>query len=193
MLTGEIYFMGADISRKEEIKKAFAERYYHLEISEIKVSDICQDISMSRTAFYYYYNDIYDVLEDIEGGILKELIRLNRNFYLVDMRKDDEAVYQEVLPTLRCIKDNSLYLKALLRHKDTDNFHVRLADIIKSDWKKKMDASSTDVENADIVLNLTAAAIVGLYEYWLYHLEEFSERDIFEGINRILCGIFRYP
>lgn len=182
--------MNNSVSRKEQIKKAFMAEYLHKEITDITVSDICASINLSRTAFYHYYSDLFEVLEDIEDEIINHLSFLNREFYRVEMHSGADTIYREMLPTLTYIKENADYLKAFLRHRDTDNFHIRWASIIKSDWQKKYYAGSGHVSNIDVVLTLTAAAIIGLYEHWFYHLDEFTEREIFDGIFEVLASIF---
>ena len=182
--------MNRPYSRKLQIQKAFMARYLHDDITDISVSDICSDIGLSRTSFYHYYSDIFNVLEETEDEIIDHLSDLNREFYTIDMHSDTDMIYKKMLPTLSYIKENANYFKAFLRHRDTDNFHIRWAGIIKADWLKRYNAGGRSVSNIDVILTLTAAAIIGLYEHWFYHLDEFSEREIFDGIYEVLASIF---
>ncbi|MEC0232801.1 TetR/AcrR family transcriptional regulator [Paenibacillus kribbensis] len=55
--------MSEDAKRK--IIDTLMELSLHVDIEKITVSQLVKKCNISRTLFYYYYQDIYDVLEDI--------------------------------------------------------------------------------------------------------------------------------
>ena len=57
---------------KENIKSAFWNLYKEKQIGKITVSEVCKIAGYHRSTFYEYYQDIYDVLEEIESELITE-------------------------------------------------------------------------------------------------------------------------
>lgn len=172
-------------SRKQMLQQAFIEEYERKDISQISVLELCREIGMSRIAFYHYYEDVYELLQDLEDTVIKDLEEMNREFYRLDLLdKEDIAFCRAVL---NYIKERQYLFRALLRHQGTNNFVYRWKKIIKQDFKKKYQFQGKGDVNLDIILELTASAIVGLYEYWLYRMDEISVDDVGKGILQLLC------
>ena len=63
---------------KQKIKDAFLSIYSEKDLNQITIRDITNYAGVYRGTFYYYYADIFDLLEDIEKDMkataIKELI-----------------------------------------------------------------------------------------------------------------------
>ena len=57
----------------EIIKNSLKRIMENKPINKIKIIDICKEANISRTTFYNHYVDIYDLIEDFEKDILKDL------------------------------------------------------------------------------------------------------------------------
>jgi AcrR family transcriptional regulator len=57
---------------KENIKTAFWSLYEKKPLEKITVKEIIQAAGYSRNTFYYYFSDVYDVLEQLEEDILRQ-------------------------------------------------------------------------------------------------------------------------
>lgn len=57
----------------EIIKNSLKSIMENKPINKIKIIDICKEANISRTTFYNHYVDIYDLIEDFEKDILKDL------------------------------------------------------------------------------------------------------------------------
>ena len=58
-----------DTTRK--IQNAFMEFFSKKELHEITVKGICEKVDIPRTSFYYYFADVYEVLESIEDLLIE--------------------------------------------------------------------------------------------------------------------------
>ncbi len=170
---------------------SFISLYMERNISEISVRQVCDNIHLSRTSFYHYFDNLNNVLDTIKQELIDQLSFYNQDFYKLDLSTLGEELYDQLAPVLVYIKDNSQYIKALLRHRDSDDFYTLWAGIIQRDFKKKYQFSDRETRHMDITLELTSAAIIGLYEYWLYHLNTISENDIIFAIYNQLCTAFQ--
>ena len=58
---------------KNKIIDAFLKCYENNRIEQITIGDIAREAKINRGTFYYYYKDIYDLMEHIEQQIFKEV------------------------------------------------------------------------------------------------------------------------
>lgn len=61
-------------SSLKRIKEAYLEEKRKKQIPEIKVIDICQKAGINKTTFYRHYRDIYDLADDIEMEVVREIL-----------------------------------------------------------------------------------------------------------------------
>ncbi len=66
------------------IRSALAEYLEHKELKDITVQEIDDKADISRTTFYNYYMDVYDIYEQTEQAILKDLERIVTELGLAD-------------------------------------------------------------------------------------------------------------
>jgi AcrR family transcriptional regulator len=73
------------MSKSDQTKKRIMQTYIQLikktHWDKITVKEICSTCNLTRGTFYQYFNDIYDLLEQIETPLLKEL---NTKFLFLD-------------------------------------------------------------------------------------------------------------
>ena len=69
------------LKTKKLIKNALAELLQNKNLKDITVQEIAQKADISRTTFYNYYYDVYDIYEQLEKEVLAELGILTLNFH----------------------------------------------------------------------------------------------------------------
>lgn len=66
------------ILKSEKTKKRIMDEYLHLvsqnKWDKISVKEICAAATITRGTFYQYFNDIYDLMEQIETPLLQEIL-----------------------------------------------------------------------------------------------------------------------
>ena len=62
----------ANQSTQKAIQEEFLDQLGHKPLNKITVSSIVQNCRINRNTFYYYYQDIYDLLQDILNNELKK-------------------------------------------------------------------------------------------------------------------------
>ena len=74
---------------KNAIRETFIELLKKKSIDKITVKDIVEECGINRNTFYYYYADIYELMEDViiteKDKVLKE-VGEGTNFYYEYMR-----------------------------------------------------------------------------------------------------------
>ena len=69
------------LKTKKLIKNALAELLQNKNLKDITVQEVAQKADISRTTFYNYYFDVYDIYEQLEKEVLAELGILTLNFH----------------------------------------------------------------------------------------------------------------
>ncbi|MEE1261392.1 TetR/AcrR family transcriptional regulator [Ruminococcus sp.] len=69
------------LKTKKLIKNALAELLQNKNLKDITVQEVAQKADISRTTFYNYYYDVYDIYEQLEKEVLAELGILTLNFH----------------------------------------------------------------------------------------------------------------
>lgn len=63
-----------------QIKKTFLALYAEGGLDHISIGALCERCGISRSTFYYYYEDKYTVLESIEDELINTLWNINAKF-----------------------------------------------------------------------------------------------------------------
>ena len=69
------------LKTKKLIKNALVELLQNKNLKDITVQEVAQKADISRTTFYNYYYDVYDIYEQLEKEVLAELGILTLNFH----------------------------------------------------------------------------------------------------------------
>ena len=91
----------------EESLAALAKEY---PLNKITVKALCEKAELSRNAFYFHYKDIYDLVEEIENGVLNEVRGYLDDFREMGFPKNVLATIESMVFLLYERKDISLML-----------------------------------------------------------------------------------
>ena len=82
---------------KESIRRVYLEEKKDKNISEIRVTRLCQLANINKTTFYKHYKDIYDLADQIENQVIAEIIQECN--YLSDLFNDTEKCITNIITT----------------------------------------------------------------------------------------------
>lgn len=86
-------FMQKDTKRA--ISRTFVELLEKKPFDKITIKDIVETCGINRNTFYYYYSDIYDLLEEIFKNEMEEIVHIHKNggSWLAAFLKVGEVAY----------------------------------------------------------------------------------------------------
>lgn len=175
----------------EDIRLAFIKRYEKYGIDKLSVKEICVDAGISKPLFYRYFDDKYAVLEDIENRLLEEIAEINKVLVdtpLVTYKKGQPfPVFYE---TALFIKSQEAFFRPLLSVNGDPAFIFKWKKQIRKDVRQKFESDNITSYNLDVVTELFAAGIVGLYTYWFFEKPDLSCEEVSEIGGNLLCGSF---
>ncbi len=159
-------------------------------INKIPVRDIVNDCGITRNTFYYYYRDIYDVLDRAFREEINKLIDAAGDF-----KAYDEALFNlgEFIVTHKSVLTN-IYIAVGDKKMKTylyDKLHKTVMSYIKAE-AEGLSLAQGDIE---IIAVFYEEAIGGLLVRWLRGdlSEDFpdSVSDIFQRVRAIFSGHVR--
>ncbi|MGN1399105.1 MAG: TetR/AcrR family transcriptional regulator [Erysipelotrichaceae bacterium] len=133
---------------KKDIKDGFLELLDEKGFDKITVSELCQKVGINRSTFYYYYDNMNKLLQDVHHDYFDSIIeKLNMNHYsLFNQTEVDEHL---LISLLKDIRYNDSKLKLFLEKADKYSFFVNAMDyfydaysITEKDKIKKYEAFS---------------------------------------------------
>lgn len=159
-----------DRSTKQKIKDALIDRLNQKEFNLITVTDICNTVPMARTTFYNYYQNTIEIRSELENEIINGFLLIYKEFADTDFSKFKIGETIPILEeTLFYIKSNFKIFKAFLGKYPNNVFIYKWKIIIKDSFKKIWTKEKIEFSNMDLMLEMTASAIIGVYTYWLEH------------------------
>ena len=171
---------------REKIKNAFLKLYKEKRIEKISIGELAKEAKIYRGTFYYYYEDIYDLLSKIEEEFFNESI------------KDVVEVVQGILSNdieerVISITNNFKKYEELMRLFFITRPNIKLINKIKETAKgKAVETLGIDVEklsNEDkYILEYIASAQVGIVTKWIENnrdIDAVSLGNIMKRVNLI--------
>ena len=159
------------------IMDAFWSLYRELPIEKITVKAICEKAGCNRSTFYDYYTDSYSVLEAIEEELLDFVRRKLAEELPASLAKSFPKIRldaETLAPLSDMYNKRGEYFSILTGEKGDPYFQYKYNQTVKElltqmldDPVKKFDLS------ASIVAEFTASALIGAFNCWYPHREEY--------------------
>jgi len=193
------FYKGAVMAKYKEISTqtrqnlidAFWELYCEKRIEKITVREITTKAGYNRSTFYEYFNDVYDVLEQIEESLLPNI---------EDMPPLLPTMGNESVPIDSFIKlysSSSKYYTVLLGDNGDPAFAGKIKNGIKVKLLEQLETSESNME-IDYTLEYMLSAMIGILTYWFKNNENISKEDLVklmyelmnsEGINKLVMKL----
>lgn len=193
------FYKGAVMAKYKEISTqtrqnlidAFWELYCEKRIEKITVREITTKAGYNRSTFYEYFNDVYDVIEQIEESLLPNI---------EDMPPLLPTMGNESVPIDSFIKlysSSSKYYTVLLGDNGDPAFAGKIKNGIKAKLLEQLETSESNME-IDYTLEYMLSAMIGILTYWFKNNENISKEDLVklmyelmnsEGINKLVMKL----
>lgn len=147
-------------------KKAIVETFMNLikeqSLDKITVKDIVETCGVNRNTFYYYYQDIYDLIDDIFTTETKRVI-------------EDTATYanwyDELREVAKLIVENRVAIKHIYDSKSRDVLDAYLDSICSKLIRSYVDRQAADLNaserDKDFVASFYGHSLVGITLQWV--------------------------
>ncbi|MCD8230943.1 MAG: TetR/AcrR family transcriptional regulator [Clostridiales bacterium] len=162
---------------QDVLKKGLVELLLEKPIQQITVKELTEYVNINRGTFYLYYDDIYDLLEQIE----EEMHDASRR--IVEAHADDfnnKSAFSFLKEYYEFLKDNKDFFRMLLQHDRDRSFIIKIRDIVTTQYFEKWKSlyMPENDEYSDFYYSYMLTGIAGIIEVWLRNNMEQSAEEI---------------
>ncbi len=159
-------------------------------VEDITVKEIVQEAQVSRTTFYYHFEQISDVLEAIMDDLVRPFYQVNVSYDTIDGREDPRGHFGAIvkaLPMYEFIYANRWVYKALFQ----SEYYIKFREKIAQAFKRAIQSYNYYFETEDGRVYTMGNTE---FEYWVWCaiskviaiLEIWSERDFAETPEELI-------
>jgi len=166
---------------KMVLKKSLLETIYEKPVSKITVKEICEKADINRATFYSHFNDVYDMLNQIENELYETIKRT------VDKSWRANSLAELLTGVCNDIKLNEDVCKAVLSDNGDKDFLNRALFVARdkcvSDWKTA--APEADTETLEKIYTFFSYGSAAIVLSWVRSGMEESPKEIASFIEQI--------
>ncbi|GEO68184.1 TetR/AcrR family transcriptional regulator [Levilactobacillus acidifarinae] len=176
------YFHKTDYTN-QQIQTALLTLIEQKPFEQISVNDIIGVVHCARSTFYRYYDDKYDLLQTIEGQLLKKIEHQRQR--VTPLTTTDQHFIQTSLESgLQYFQENFKEFHALLGPNGDHQFENQLE--VGFDQRYAQVITATGVNYELIRVSITAMSLQML-KYWLFNPEKISTTEIATVMTQIMA------
>lgn len=166
------------------LKEALIKLLGQQNFEEITINDIVSEAYVTRSTFYRYYDDKYELLSEIEDQILQFI----RNEREVEFLMDDKTEIfdtDNIIKLFKALDRYSEVLRVLLTNVGVLSFKMKIRKIVSQrlDFLNKMFQSSN--VRLELGKEYLIAIIIQTFEYWAQYKDKVSEEEIAQMITAV--------
>lgn len=144
-------------------------------IYNIKVKELCDKAELNRTTFYKHYENIYDVLADIEYDVLKDSEQCISEIENITEVQIKNALYKQLCNIQR---NKDVYYLLLVNSADNE-FYGKLMKTTIDLLKRNIAQSNIDLaENYEFIFSYIITGTIDIIKKWLYEKESLDANQI---------------
>lgn len=168
---------------KAAIQDSFVKLYNKMDYDRMNIKLLCGEAHVARTTFYFHYDNLGSVKEDIENILLKGLLEIAENSANGDYATMDFQQFVE--KTTEFIDDNREYFYAFLVAQPDYAFLNQWKQEIKEHFRLEY-PQLQKIKHYDFYSDVIASAILNSYSYWMLHPEDVDFRKSEEILRLIV-------
>lgn len=182
------------LATQQSLKDAFIKLYQEYPLEKITVKEITSKAGFTRSTFYLYYEDVYNLLEEIENELLEAVDRISTGFTTHVLAKYRIGDPYPFLSEFFCFfRSKREYYLAMLGPYGDPLFLHKWRTRIKVRFIGLLDYNRIDYKDSDFVAELIANALLSSIRYWLSERNDISPEEFSILMGQALFGGYGYP
>lgn len=157
---------------KQAIKKALVQQIEEAGFERVTVKNLALAANINRGTFYLHYKDKFEVMEDLQQELLKELERYVKNVQPVEAFHTVKTgqLYQPFVEVFRCIKRNAKVFRVFLGEQGSPAFIIKMKRVFSNHILNSLSLIQEEMLDPEFRQYLQAflsSAIIGVIQEWL--------------------------
>lgn len=156
------------LKTKSEIKQALTELMEEKRFEAITVRDLTERANINRGTFYLHYQDKYDLLEQCEDEIIKNIVEHVRDLQVQDVEIiiANDKPFPFIVKVFEYIQENADFLRAALGPNGDPSFQEKIKNMMIQNFFIKLGNFNTTVP-FEILTTYISSAHLGIIQYWV--------------------------
>lgn len=171
---------------KRALQEVFVDLYRKKPYEEISIKELCTGAHVARTTFYFHYQNLAELKEDIEDNLIDGLLHVADNVSGGDYTSMD--FHEFVEDTLAYIADNRKYIQAFLVDQPSYSFRRRWIEEIENHLLLQYPHLKSR-KNSALYLEGMATLILTVYSLWLQNPDTVDLSQADKDLEGIIKGL----
>lgn len=169
------------LQTKQNFMEAFWALYCERRLDQITVKAITQRAGYNRSTFYAYFQDVEDVLNQLEDSLIPQFGAFPP---IAGLRSD---LGMEMNRFMDLFEHQKKYYAVLLSEKGDPGFASKLKQVIKPILMSTLTDSTTLTESTlDYTLEYTLSAMIGILSYWINHPAPLPKEALYDLVHQLM-------
>ncbi|MDA1475066.1 TetR/AcrR family transcriptional regulator [Bacillus changyiensis] len=156
---------------KRLIRDALSVLMEEKSFEEITVKDITEKADINRGTFYLHYQDKYDLLEQSEDEVIKEIQKLGvESINFIESWKTSviETPLPFIINVFEYFKKNAVFLKSILGPKGTGSFLIKFKSVLSTNLMRiKKTIKGDTLVPEEYLISYIVGAHISVLQQWL--------------------------
>ncbi|MBX8992751.1 MULTISPECIES: TetR/AcrR family transcriptional regulator [Staphylococcus] len=161
-------------STRRHIKEAIVRLLKNYRFDALTINQIIEDAEITRSTFYRYYEDKYDLLEEIENEVIEKINEQRENLLtsVEDIGSIDE---QSILSLFNSLQDYAEIIQILLSEHGDSSFEMKLRNEIGKRVKMMESHLSISPVRKAFMLDIQLSILIRTFQFWTDNQTENEE------------------
>lgn len=179
---------------KKSIHTAVVNLLTQKDITDITITEIVNLADINRKTFYNYYSNVYQVVDEIENEVIKDISQALENIDLDAAMKEPYIIFKKLTSI---IITNIDFYGYLISMNSNVSLATKIASLLKEKTKEVFSCQLGVYDNnLDLILDFIHSGMLSVYQHWFLSnrtqpIEEISKAVsvmCFEGINGMIAN-----
>ena len=175
------------IKTKKAIWDATLKLLSQKNIEDISITELAQTAQINRKTFYNYYQNLYQVVDDIENEAVEKFISAIESS---DWYKGDELDYYKVFYCItEAVRENMDFFCHLLNVSKTSSIIVKIETRLKEEAKQYF-KQYLDIEDDLLTLSMdyVVSGMFSVFSRWLQNGQKMTVAEVTEHVGLMSLG-----
>ena len=179
-----------NLIRKTVIKLLIEEK------EKITITKISEEADINRKTFYSYYNNVGQVLDEIEDEIVKSFDSIISSLEVDEVLRNPQKIFQSLTDLIR--RDFDFYTEIMnISNSDEISFIQKIKEAIKQNLRSSLpDNMFSDIHTKETAINYSVSGMMEVYQSWLLNPKDVTIENLslhlsvitFQGINGFIIN-----
>ena len=178
------------IRSKMRMREALIALVQEKPFPEITARDITDRADLNRATFYLHYNNVFDLLEELEEETVSDFAHM-----LEETPFRENSTWEPLLTGRICdyIAENQDLCRCLFLNPNSDRFAEKLTEIMKQKGQKirKERGLGEEPRQMDYVRHFISCGAMGMVKQWLAEGMPLSKAEMMDLTEKIMHPIFQ--